>query len=104
MRGVTETTRRAQMRREQLYGRGRQPKSVCTFADLGHEQPMVCLWVRSGPFLVALVQSLQLATPILMMLNGEIGSAARANVAMTVMLCLGLPEVVFGRERELFRQ
>jgi hypothetical protein len=33
-----------------------------------------------------------------MMLNGEVGSTARANVAMTVMLCVRLPDVVFGCE------
>ena len=47
---------------------------------------------------------LQLAAPVLMMLDGEVGSTAWADVAMAVMLGLRLPDVVFGRKRKLLRR
>jgi hypothetical protein len=46
---------------------------------------------------------LQLAAPVLMMLDAEVGSTVWADVAMAVMLGLRLPDVVFGRERKLLR-
>jgi hypothetical protein len=39
-----------------------------------------------------------------MMLDGEVGSTAWADVAMAVMLGLRLPDVVFGRKRKLLRR
>ena len=39
-----------------------------------------------------------------MMLDGEVGPAVWADVAMAVMLSLRLPDVIFGRERELLRR
>ena len=36
-----------------------------------------------------------------MMLDGEVGPAVWADVAMAVMLGFRLPDVIFGREREL---
>jgi len=47
---------------------------------------------------------LQLAAPVLVMLDGEEGSTVRADAAMAVMLGLRLPEVIFGREWKLLRR
>jgi hypothetical protein len=45
---------------------------------------------------------LQLAAPILMMLDCEVRSAMWAKVTMAVMLGFGLPDIVLGRGREVF--
>jgi hypothetical protein len=39
-----------------------------------------------------------------MMLDGEVGAAVRADVAMAVMLGFSLPQIIFGRLWELLRR
>jgi len=47
---------------------------------------------------------LQLAAPVLMMLDGEVGSTVRADAAMAMMLRFRLSEIIFGREWKLLRR
>ena len=46
-----------------------------------------------------LCKPLQLASPVLAVIHGEVGATVRADIAMAVMLFLRLSDVVFGRER-----
>lgn len=81
----------------------RLPRMSASQAQSGHCGACIGVAIYGGPNL-PLCAPLQPASPVLVVVYGEVGATVRADIAMAVMLLVRLSDVIFGRERKRLRR